>query len=29
MSDVALNRDGVLAARAGELERLVDQLLMA
>jgi cell division protein ZapA len=27
--DVNNNRDGVLAARAGELERLVDRLLMA
>jgi len=27
--DVNMNRDGVLAARAGELERLVDRLLMA
>ena len=27
--DVNINRDGVLAARAGELERIVDRLLMA
>jgi cell division protein ZapA len=27
--DINMNRDGVLAARAGELERLVDRLLMA